>query len=63
VQIEIGKEKREGLYRSAVSVIIPAYNEEKTIGGVISSTAEIMDGLAVPYEIIVVNDGSTDKTG
>jgi glycosyltransferase involved in cell wall biosynthesis len=58
-----GKEKREGLYRSAVSIIIPAYNEEKTIGNVISSTAEIMDGLDVPYEIIVVDDGSTDKTG
>ncbi len=55
--------RRKGLYQSAVSVIIPAYNEEKTIGDVISSTAEIMDGLAVPYEIIVVNDGSTDKTG
>jgi glycosyltransferase involved in cell wall biosynthesis len=44
-------------------VIIPAYNEEKTIGTVISNTMEIMDTLAVPYEIIVVNDGSTDKTG
>ena len=55
--------RREGLHRSAVTVIIPAYNEEKTIGDVISNTAEIMDGLDVPYEIIVVNDGSTDKTG
>ncbi len=49
--------------RSAVTVVIPAYNEEKTIGNVISETASIMNGLDVPYEIIVVNDGSTDKTG
>ncbi len=49
--------------QSAISVIIPAYNEEKTIGTVISNTMEIMDNLAVPYEIIVVNDGSTDRTG
>ncbi len=51
------------MHRSSISVIIPAYNEEKTIGTVISNTLEIMDGIAVPYEIIVVNDGSTDKTG
>jgi glycosyltransferase involved in cell wall biosynthesis len=49
--------------RSAVTVVIPAYNEEKTIGNVILKTASIMDGLDVPYEIIVVDDGSTDKTG
>jgi glycosyltransferase involved in cell wall biosynthesis len=49
--------------RSVLTVVIPAYNEEKTIGNVLSSTAEVMDGLGVPYEIIVVNDGSTDKTG
>jgi glycosyltransferase involved in cell wall biosynthesis len=46
-----------------VTVIIPAYNEEKTIGGVISDTILIMDGLNLPYEIIVIDDGSTDKTG
>lgn len=48
--------------RSAVTVIIPAYNEEKTIGNVIHDTASVMDGLDMPYEIIVIDDGSTDKT-
>lgn len=51
------------MYRPAVTIIIPAYNEEKTIGNIISDTASIMDGLDVPYEIIIINDGSTDKTG
>ncbi|NWG10441.1 glycosyltransferase family 2 protein [Candidatus Bathyarchaeota archaeon] len=45
-----------------VSIVIPAYNEEKTIGNVISETILAMDGLGVPYEIIVVDDGSTDET-
>jgi glycosyltransferase involved in cell wall biosynthesis len=45
-----------------VSVIIPAYNEEHSIGDVISQTAMIMDDLNFPYEIIIVDDGSTDKT-
>jgi len=49
--------------RSAVTVVIPAYNEEKTIGNVLSETNSIMDGLEFSYEVIVVDDGSTDKTG
>jgi glycosyltransferase involved in cell wall biosynthesis len=43
-------------------VVIPAYNEEKTIGNVIEETIQIMDSLGLPYEIIVVDDGSTDRT-
>lgn len=47
---------------SAVTVVIPAYNEEKTIARVICETSTIMNSLHLPYEIIVVDDGSTDKT-
>lgn len=45
-----------------VSVVIPAYNEEKTIGETISKTISLLKSLEIPYEIIVVDDGSTDKT-
>ncbi|MBS7646638.1 glycosyltransferase family 2 protein [Candidatus Bathyarchaeota archaeon] len=47
---------------NVVSVIIPAYNEEKTLGSVIEETAQIMESLGLPYEIIVVDDGSEDRT-
>lgn len=47
---------------SVISVVIPAYNEEKTIGIVISNTLSIMESLGLPYEVIVVDDGSTDNT-
>ena len=50
------------MYFPEVTVIIPAYNEEKTIAGVISDTTQVMETLDIPYEIIVVDDGSTDKT-
>jgi glycosyltransferase involved in cell wall biosynthesis len=50
------------MLRSAVSVVIPAYNERKSIGHVIEETVSVMDSLRVPYEIIVVDDGSTDGT-
>jgi len=50
------------MHRSVISVVIPAYNEEKTIGEVISNTISVMESLRMPYEIIVVDDGSTDNT-
>ncbi len=44
-----------------VSVIIPAYNEEKTILTVLERVAEQkIDGIA--FEVIVVDDGSKDRT-
>lgn len=47
---------------SLVSLIIPAFNEEKTVGSVIEDIDDIMQIYGLPYEIIVVNDGSTDNT-
>jgi len=47
---------------SVISVVIPAYNEERTIGEVLSKTIQVMENFGNPYEIIVVDDGSTDKT-
>jgi glycosyltransferase involved in cell wall biosynthesis len=50
------------MQHSVISVIIPAYNEEKTIGPLLSETISVMDNLKLPYEIIVVDDGSIDNT-
>ncbi len=44
-----------------LSIIVPAYNEEKTIG-IILSKLQKLEFKAWKKEIIVVNDGSTDKT-
>jgi glycosyltransferase involved in cell wall biosynthesis len=45
-----------------VSVVIPAYNEEKTIEEILIRTSRTMETIGIPYEVIVVNDGSSDKT-
>lgn len=45
-----------------LSIIIPAFNEEKNIYNTIESILESHDILDYDYEIIVVSDGSTDKT-
>lgn len=44
------------------SVVIPFFNEEGSVGLLYDSVKNVMDSLASPYEMIFVNDGSTDKT-
>lgn len=43
-----------------VSVVIPVYNSAGVVGETIGRTATCLDGLHVRYEIVAVNDGSTD---
>jgi glycosyltransferase involved in cell wall biosynthesis len=45
-----------------ISVIMPAYNEEGKIADCIQSARTHLERLGRPYEIIVVDDGSTDAT-
>jgi glycosyltransferase involved in cell wall biosynthesis len=45
-----------------ISVIIPAYREEKVIGGVVEKVRWVMDATGRNHEIIVVDDGSDDET-
>ena len=45
-----------------LSVIIPAHNEEKRIEQTLSSVNEYLSAQGFEYEVIVVDNGSTDKT-
>jgi len=45
-----------------LSVIIPAYNEEKRLLSTLSKICAYLSTKDFPYEIIVVDDGSTDNT-
>lgn len=45
-----------------VSIILPAYNEEKAIGLVIDEIMSVMTRDRYDFEIIVVDDASTDHT-
>lgn len=44
------------------SVIIPIKNEEENIKELISEIEPVMDGLSQPWELICVDDGSTDQS-
>jgi glycosyltransferase involved in cell wall biosynthesis len=43
------------------SVIVPMYNEEEVIEQTYKRLKGVMDGVAEPYELVFVNDGSRDK--
>ena len=45
-----------------ISVIIPAFNEQDAVGPVVQKLKETLARRAGRFEIIVVDDGSTDKT-
>jgi len=46
-----------------ISFIIPAHNEEALIGRTLAALHESARPLDEPYEIVVANDASTDRTG
>lgn len=45
-----------------VSIIIPAYNEAAVIGDVIKRILDVIEEMPLSMELLVVDDGSTDKT-
>jgi len=47
---------------SLLSVIVPAYNEEAGIEQTIKVIQKVLEDINITYEIIVVDDGSTDST-
>jgi glycosyltransferase involved in cell wall biosynthesis len=48
---------------SSLSIVIPAYNEEENVAITVEEVSAIAQQLEMDYEIILVNDGSTDRTG
>jgi undecaprenyl-phosphate 4-deoxy-4-formamido-L-arabinose transferase len=45
-----------------VSVVIPVYNEEAVLPALFARLYPALDKLAVPYEVVFVNDGSVDRS-
>lgn len=45
-----------------ISFIIPAYNEEQLLGRTLTALTEAARGLGEPFEIVVADDASTDRT-
>ncbi|MBI4670248.1 MAG: glycosyltransferase family 2 protein [Chloroflexi bacterium] len=51
------------MFPDSISIVIPAYNEEATIVSVMNEAQTVLQSLTRDYEVLVVDDGSTDRTG
>ena len=45
-----------------LSVVVPMFNEEAVIPVFVDRLRPVLDGLALPYEVVAVDDGSADTT-
>lgn len=45
-----------------VSVVVPVYNEEECVEALVARLHEVMSGLGRSYEMLLVDDGSSDGT-
>jgi glycosyltransferase involved in cell wall biosynthesis len=46
-----------------VAIVIPAYNEHEAVGLTVDRVRDALERSSYSYEIVVVDDGSTDNTG
>ncbi|UCE57973.1 MAG: glycosyltransferase family 2 protein [Candidatus Bathyarchaeota archaeon] len=46
----------------SVSVVIPVFNEELTIGDIVARTRSILGQFRFPSEVLVIDDGSVDRS-
>ncbi|UCD87798.1 MAG: glycosyltransferase family 2 protein [Desulfobacterales bacterium] len=51
------------MYDIALSVFFPCYNEELNLQGLVFEAIQILSHSVQKHEIMIINDGSTDKTG
>jgi len=51
-----------GAVATGVTVVIPAFNEERGIGAQIERIQQVMQSIGWPWELIIVDDGSSDGT-
>ena len=45
-----------------VSVVVPVYNEEGNLPELLARLAAVMDSMGHPYELVFVDDGSSDRS-
>lgn len=48
---------------AGLSVVVPLYNERENIGPLIQEVTQALEGLEMEWELILVDDGSTDDSG
>ena len=44
------------------SIVVPFFNEQENIPPLYMKLTEVMDGIGEPFELVFVDDGSTDES-
>ncbi|TKJ37166.1 MAG: cell wall biosynthesis glycosyltransferase [Planctomycetes bacterium B3_Pla] len=47
----------------SISVFFPCYNEQENVGRTIEKALAVLEKLGADFEVIIIDDGSTDDTG
>ncbi len=47
----------------SISVFFPCYNEQDNVARTVEQTLDVLEKLGVDFEVIIVDDGSSDSTG
>lgn len=50
------------MQRPVYSIVAPVYNEEGNIDRLYARLSEVMEGIGQPWELVLVNDGSRDRS-
>jgi glycosyltransferase involved in cell wall biosynthesis len=53
----------EPVHNVSISVFFPCYNEQDNITRVVEQALTVLEKLNADFEVIIVNDGSSDSTG
>ncbi len=61
--VDQAKSKADNGVVQDLSVVLPAFNEEANIEAVVRNCVAYLDERLLDYELLVVNDGSRDRTG
>lgn len=61
-QVEEGVPSGENIAGGKISLVLPAHNEEPNIRAVVEEASQVLPTAFSDYEVIVVNDGSKDRT-
>jgi glycosyltransferase involved in cell wall biosynthesis len=51
------------VHRTSITAFFPAYNDRHTIEGIVRTVAQEIETVTDNFEVLVVDDGSTDGTG
>src|SRR5881397_3810060 len=45
-----------------LSLVVPCYNEEQNVEALVTECFQVLRGMSLPFEMVVVDDGSKDRT-